>query len=354
MAQKRVTSKDVAKLAGVSRTTVSFVLNNVESIQISPETRQKVLQAAIELGYVPDAAAQSLASGRSKIIGLVLNRSPRHFATDAYITQVLNVLVTEARKHGMRLLLEIVEDNHPKETYLDLAISKRIDGIIFSGPRFDDLALQTLFDSGFPTVVMGKLPATQFPYVDIDNRAAAHQAAAHLFKLGHTAVACITNAALSYTAAAERVQGYRDALEEFGLPFDPALVRYGDFDPESGYVQMGQLLEQRPLPTAVFAASDVVAMGAIAAIKEHGLRVPDDIAVVGFDDVPLARYLDPPLTTIHLPTARMAQLASDIVSDLIQKKAPPEPFILLDTELVVRRSCGSDHPNKVISGDSPV
>jgi DNA-binding LacI/PurR family transcriptional regulator len=341
LSQKRVTSKDVARLAGVSRTTVSFVLNNVASAQISPETRQKVLQAAIELGYVPDAAAQSLASGRSKIIGLVLNRSPHHFVTDAYITQVLNVLVVEARKHDMRLLLEIVEDSHPKETYLNLAISKRIDGIIFSGPRFDDLALQTLFEYGFPTVVMGKLPGTLFPYIDIDNRAAAYQAVAHLLKLGHTRIACITNAALSYTAAVERLQGYRDALQDYHVPYDPALVRHGDFDPESGFVQMSSLLQQRPLPTAVFAASDVVAMGVIAAIKEHRLAIPGDIALVGFDDVPLARYLDPPLTTIRLPTARMAQMASDMVIDLIHRKEPKEKYVLLDTELVIRKSCGA-------------
>ena len=333
-----MTSKDVAKKAGVSRTTVSFVLNKVEGVKISKKTRMRVLQAAYKLGYVPDAAAQSLASGRSKTIGLILTRSPRQIASDTFLTQVLYGLINEVRLHDMRLLLEFVEDSHPRETYLDLVGSKRIDGIIFSGPRFDDKALQALLEYGFPTVLMGKLPDSAFHFVDIDNRAAARKAVTHLFNLGRTSIACITNANQSYTAAVERLQGYQEALEQFGLPYNADLVRYGDFDPESGYAQMSSLLKNGHHPEAVFVASDVVAIGAMAAIRERNIRIPEDIALVGFDDVPLARFLDPPLTTIRLPAAEMARLASKLVIQLIQGKQPENSQILLETELIVRES----------------
>lgn len=341
MASKRATSQDVANRAGVSRTTVSFVLNNVEGVQISTDTRQRVLQAAVELGYFPDAAAQTLASGRSMTIGLVLNRSPHQIVSDAYITQVLDVLVEEVRHHGMRLLLEIVEDSRPSETYLDLVRSKRIDGIIFSGPRFDDDALKALLEDNFPAVLMGKLPNSPFCFVDVDNRAAAYQATMHLIRQGYRDIACITNAAAIYTAAVERLQGYQDALRESNILYDDSRVRFGNFSPESGYEQMLALLKNSPFPRAVFVASDVVAIGAIAAIRELGLAIPQDIALVGFDDVPLARYLDPPLTTVHLPTREMSHIAIRTIMELIQGQQPEQSQVLLKTNLVIRKSCGA-------------
>jgi DNA-binding LacI/PurR family transcriptional regulator len=341
MPTKRATSQDVANRAGVSRTTVSFVLNNVEGVAISPETRQRVMQAAIDLGSFPDAAAQTLASGRSMTVGLVLNRSPHKIVSDTYITQVLDVLVDEVRQHGMRLLLEIVEDDRPAETYLDLVRSKRIDGIIFSGPRFHDEALNALLEDGFPTVLMGNIPGSPVCFVDIDNHAAACQATTHLIQQGHKDIACISNAPATYTAAVERIHGYQDALNEYGLTVDPARVRYGDFSPESGYEQMRALLETKPYPTAVFIASDVVAIGAVAAIREADLRIPEDIALVGFDDVPMARYLEPPLTTVHLPAQQLSRLASTMIMELIQGKRPAQPQVFLNTELIVRKSCGA-------------
>lgn len=338
MAGKRVTSKDVADYAGVSRTTVSFVLNNVEGVQISEETRKRVLDAAQALGYVPYAAAQSLASGRSKVIGLILSRSSRHIASDAYLTQILDGLTTQCNKHGMKLLLEIAENDHSPDRYLNLVTSKRIDGIIFSGPRADDLALQRLYDDGFPTVLMGKLPDTQFCYVDIDNKLSAFKAVNHLIDQGHKTIACITNATLSYTAARERLNGYKEALSKAKIKISENLIKYGDFDPESGYVQMNAILNNGVKPTAVFAASDVVAMGVMASIRERGLNIPEDIALVGFDDVLMARYVDPPLTTIRLPASKMARCAIEMVVQLINGKEPEQSQVLLNTELIVRKS----------------
>jgi DNA-binding LacI/PurR family transcriptional regulator len=293
------------------------------------------------MGYVPDAAARALASRRSQIIGLVLTRSPHHIASDGFITQIIDGLLEASRNYGMRLLIDIVETQHQKEAYLQLVRAKRIDGIILSGPRFDDEALQALEEDGFPTVLMGQLPGKKFYSVDVDNRASARMAVGHLLNLGHTRIACITNAPLSYTAASDRLEGYRDALLAAGLPYYESLVRFGDFDLDSGYTQMQSLFDVNPLPTALFVASDVVAIGAKAVIREHGLEIPRDIALVGFDDVPQARYMDPPLTTVHLPAFELAHQASEMLLQLIRGIYPPQRVVLLDTKLVIRQSCGA-------------
>ncbi len=339
---KRVTSQDVADQVGVSRTTVSFVLNKVPGSQISDDTRRRVVQAAEELGYVPDAAARALASRRSQIIGLVLARGHHHLASDAFITQILDGLIDIVRQNEMRLLTDIVEPQHQEGTYLELVRAKRIDGIILSGPRFDDEALQALEGDGFPTVLMGQLPNTSLYSVDVDNYAAARMAVAHLINLGHTRIACITNASTTYTAAAERLRGYTEEIEAAGLHFHEELVRYGDFDPKSGYEQMKSLLEINPIPSAVFVASDVVAFGAMAAIREHGLAIPNDIALVGFDDVPFAKYFDPPLTTMRLPAIELAREASKLIIKLLKDEQPAQRHVILSTNLVIRESCGSN------------
>ncbi len=341
MGAKRVTSLDVAKKAGVSRTTVSFVLNNVAGMQISEETRKRVLQAARDLGYVPDAAAQALASGRSKTIGLLLARRPHVIASDMFLTQVLEVLVREVNRQGMRLLLEVAEDFENRESYLKLVRSNSIDGIIYSGPLTEDAALYSLVEHGVPTVLMGTLPGSSYYSVDVDNRAAAQRATAHLISLGHKRLACLTNARLSYSAAVDRLQGFKDALAAAKLPVDYDLIRYGEFDPESGYFQMKYILDATPPPTAIFVASDVVAFGAMEAIRERGLRIPQDIALVGFDDVPVSRYIEPSLTTIQLPVVELARRACEMVVGLIHGEQPAQSQVLLNADLVVRRSCGA-------------
>lgn len=340
MCAQRITSRDVAKLAGVSRTTVSFVLNNVTDVQISEETRQRVLAAAQELGYEPDAAAQALASRRSQIVGLVIVRSTHQVSTDVFLNQMLNGLVAAVQANRLRLLVDIVEQEHQARAYLNLVRANRIDGLILAGPRVDDVALQDLVEQRFPTVLIGELPGAPFASVDVDNRAAACQAVAHLLSLGYTRVACLTNAPRMYGAPIERLLGYQDALEAAGLPYDEALVGYGDFDPDSGYRQMKQLLEVTPPIRAVFVASDVVAIGAIAAIRERGLRIPQDVAVVGYDDIPLAPYLCPPLTTVHLPAFDLGYQSIELLVRLIRRETLETANLRLPTSLVVRASCG--------------
>ena len=338
MGNKRVTSQDVADLAGVSRTTVSFVLNNVKGMNISSETRQKVLEAAESLSYIPDASAQALASRRTKAIGLVMTRSPHHIATDAFLPQIIGGLMDVVKERKLRLLMESVEVEHQDRAYLELARAKHIDGMILLTPRIDDAGLKKLEQVDVPTVLMGEIAGTNLYSVDVDNRLAAQKAVEYLIKLGHTRIACITNAPRNFTSGFDRMLGYKDALLTAGLSFDERLIRFGDFDPQSGYKQMKSLLSGR-LFTAVFVASDNVAIGAKAALREAGLRVPEDISMIGFDDIPWAQFSDPPLTTIRLPAQKLARTACVVLMDLLQGKEPPTRQQILDTELVIRKSC---------------
>ena len=339
MPKKRVTSQDVANLAGVSRTTVSFVLNDVKGFNISPETRQKVRDAAESLNYVPDATAQALASRRAKAIGLVMTRSPHHIATDAFLPQIIGGLMEVIKDNKLRLLIEYVEAEHQDRAYLELARSKHIDGMILLTPRLDDAGLKKLEQMDVPTVLMGEIEGSNLYSVDVDNELAARKAVRHLLELGHTRIACITNAPATYTAAPDRVRGYRNALSDAGISPDDSLIRYADFTPESGYAEMNSLLESGKQFTAVFVASDNVAMGVKAALIEAGKKVPEDISLVGFDDIPWAQYANPPLTTIHLEAQELARRASLVLMDLLKGKEPELKRQVIDTHLVVRKSC---------------
>jgi LacI family transcriptional regulator len=338
--RKRVTSKDVAEKVGVSRTTVSLVLNDVRGIQISHETRHKVIDAAKELGYVPDATAQALASRRTKAIGLVLTRTQHHIATDAFLPKIISGLLTIAKKQNIRILIDWVETEHQESAYFELARAKRIDGMILSTPRLNDTALKALESVDIPTVLMGSIAGSNLPFVDVDNTRAAEKATAYLIGLGHRKIACISSAQPEYTAAPERVGGYKNAMTKMDIPVNENLIRYADFDPESGYECMRSLLQNGESFTAAFVASDNVAIGAKSALRESNLRVPDDISLVGFDDIPWAKYSDPPLTTIQLPAESLAQSACTLLLDLIQGiETKGDNHIILETELVIRKSC---------------
>jgi LacI family transcriptional regulator len=280
-------------------------------------------------------------SSRAHNIGLVLTRNTHQIASDSFLTQILDGLIEKIRPQGMRLLIDIIEPEHQKEAYLQLVRAKHIDGIILSGPRFDDDALQVLMAEGFPTVLMGQVPGQDYYCVDVNNFNASRMAVHHLIQLGHRRIACITNANITYTAAAERLKGYRQALAEAGIPFDESLVRYGDFSLNSGYQQMNHLFESGAWFTAAFVASDEVAMGAKAAIREQGLRIPEDMAMVGFDDLPLAYYMEPPLTTVHLPAVDLSRHAIEMLIQLLTGKQLTKKQDILDTYLVVRQSCGA-------------
>jgi DNA-binding LacI/PurR family transcriptional regulator len=333
--RRRPTSADVAARAGVSRTTVSFVLNGRADVQIPPATWRRVEEAARALDYHPHGAARQLAGGQSLTLGLVLRQSAAQVAADALLSETLYGLAAAARSRGYRVLVEPLA---PEGTYAHLLLSQRTDGLVVSGPRADDEDLAQLVRQGFPIVLQGSRPDLDAPSVDVDNRAGAREAVKHLIRLGHRAIACITNAPLAYTASEERLAGYRDALRDAGLELDDTFVVEGAFDAASGHRAMSELLS-RARPTAVFVASDVVAFGVVRALRDAGLHVPEDVSVVGFDDIPLAEHFAPPLTTVRLPAHGLGAAAGQALIDRVAGR-PVASRTLLPTQLIVRESTG--------------
>ena len=345
MAERRrlPTSADVAARAGVSRTTVSFVINGRADASIPVETQRRVQAAALELGYHPHGAARQLAGGRSLTLGLVLRQSAEQVAADALLAETIHGLASAARADGYRVLIEPLAPGDG--TYAELLHSQRTDGLVVSGPRADDQELGALVAAGFPIVLQGSRPDLDAPSVDVDNRAGARAAVEHLLELGHRRIGCITNASLAYTAATERLAGYCDALEAAGIAYDQRLVIEGSFDAGSGHKAMAELLARSNDLTAVFVASDVVALGALGGLRDAGLRVPADVSVVGFDDIALAEHFDPPLTTIHLPARGLGKAAGQLLVERVAGRQVAQRT-LLPTQLVVRESTAAVGPGR--------
>ena len=341
MARSRPTQQQIAEEVGISRTTVSLVLNDVPDVHISPETRQRILEVAGRLNYYPDAAARRLASGKTCTIALVWHRGPDQTYRDAFLPGILQGITRAARHYGYHVLFHPIEPDESNGDYVELARSRHTDGIILSGPRTDDTHLLDLHREGFPLVLQGQLPGSNIPSVDVDNIHGAKAAVEHLLALGHRRVGTITNAPLTYISSRQRLEGYRQALEQASLPYNENLVQYGNFDEESGVVAIETLLELDNPPTAIFVASDMVAMGALRALHDRGLRVPEDIALVGFDDITAARFITPTLTTIHVPTFGLGWSAAELIIRIIEQDTPDKTQILLDTKLVIRDSCGA-------------
>ena len=334
MSTVRTTQRQVASEAGVSRTTVSLVLNDVPDAHISPETRRR-------LNYYPDAAARRLASGKTRTIALVWHRAPDRTYRDAFLPGLLEGISRAARHYGYHVLFRPVEVDEPNGAYVGLVRGRHTDGLILSGPRCDDSHVRGLYDERFPVVLHGWLGDVDIPSVDVDNVQGAMMAVEHLVKLGHRRIGMITNAPLAYAASRQRLEGYRAALVRAGIEADDGLVRTGNFDEESGYAAVKKLLALPEPPTAVFVASDMVAMGALRALHEKNVHVPEQVAVVGFDDITAARFITPALTTVHVPTFGLGWSAAELLIRIIDEDHPQEMQVRLDTELVVRETCGA-------------
>jgi LacI family transcriptional regulator, galactose operon repressor len=342
MPPRSPTSHDVARLAAVSRTTVSYVLNNSDSgIAISDATRQRVLDAARDLGYHPNAAARSLRRQRAGVVGLVTYDTSNRIGSNAFMWLVMDGVLSELGPTGTRLIVEAANDDRP-DPCVGLVREGHVDGLIVTGARPANTELRVLHADGTPIVLWGRLSGSDLPYVDIDNVAAARTAVEYLLDLGHTRIGCITNAPpVTDTAAADRLEGFRSALESRGLRVDESLVRSGHFDEQSGLAAMTSLLERTDRPTAVFVASDEVALGALKAARIAGLSVPGDLSIVGFDDLAVATFVEPALTTIRVPAREIGSVAARALLEAVSNSSSlHEPAQVLGTELIVRDSSG--------------
>jgi DNA-binding LacI/PurR family transcriptional regulator len=349
---RRVTTYDIAREAGVARSTVSHVLNNHPGVALSRQTRERVLAAARKLGYVANSAAQMLVTGRSQTIGLILSR-PDLISVDAFVPIMISGLNETCRTRGYRLLMDAIKDPANLDAYLDLAKSKRIDGLIVINPRKGDAALRKIIESKFPVLVFGSSGHPQENSIATRDGRASCQATMHLLTLGRRQIAHISYASLAYLPACSRLEGYRAALKTADLPFNKKIFAEGDFTCESGYRAMRQILASNARPTALFAGNDTIAIGAMRAVREAGLSIPEDFAVVGYDDIPVAAFTNPSLTTVRSYAFEQGKLLGEAAIELMEGKQIGSQQDVLPVELIIRTSCGAKAIG-TISSTSPL
>ncbi len=334
------TLEEIAKLAGVSRSTVSRVVNGHPNVR--EPVRERVWQVVRENGYQPHAAARSLVTRRTRIVGVIIPEAVTTLFTDPFFSHLLCGITQICNSHRYFLMLSLFNDPAgPEEMYRRVVRSGHLDGVVVASTRVDDPLITRLLLDRVPFVMVGRHPDDRISYVDVDNVASSRMAVEHLARLGHSRIATITGP-LNMTSGEDRLAGYQQALESQRLPVDEALVVEGSFSEASGAAAARRLLSQSV--TAIFAASDTMALGALKAIQEAGLRVPEDVALVGFDDLPVASALQPALTTVRQPIEQLGSMAADLLLSLLENP-PDEPApahrILLPSKLIVRESCGA-------------
>ncbi len=337
---RRITSCDIARAARVSQTTVSFVLNNTEGTSISAQTRARVLSTARALGYVPNSAARTLGSGKSRTLGLVLAHGDL-MSFDAFAPPLMFAISRVCNARGYKLLVDAVAPGAKRDAYFDLTRSKSIDALIVLNSNLEDEALIRLIESNFPVILFGSVGHPNENSICPNTWQAAERATQHLIELGHRRIAHITYAPARYVGSTERLKAYQRALDRAKLTLDDKLVAFGDFSMESGYLAMREILRRGKPPTAVFAGNDTIPVGAIAALREANLSIPGDVAVVGFDDLPIAAYTSPKLTTVTTQAAVQGEQAALAAIDLLNGQRIGRRDCNLSLELIVRDSCGA-------------
>lgn len=330
------TIHDVARQAAVSIKTVSRVLNRAESV--APATREKVLAVMAELDYHPNANARSLVLNSTQTISLCAIYNSNFVFSNPYFFEVFRGINEVCNRSGYSLLFQA----RPDCDYLEMAQNGRSDGLLLMCVRLEEQRLEKLLKSGFPFVLIGKDPADRrIPWVEVDDETGSYMATKHLLQLGHKTLGYL-GGPIQYVSSQKRRQGFERALAEYGLAADPDLiVSVPQPDETYGYQAMQQLLTNLRLPTAVAAFNDLMATGALRALAEKKVRVPEEIAVVGFDDIITAPHTNPPLTTIHQPAFDKGAIATQLLLKLIAGETVEDRHILLKPRLVVRKSCGS-------------
>ncbi|MGV9370856.1 LacI family transcriptional regulator [Micromonospora sp. BL1] len=330
---QRPTLEAVARLAGVSRATVSRVVNG--STTVAEPIRQAVRRAVEELGYVPNLAARSLVTQRTDSVALVLpEAATRVFSDDQVFPGIIRGAAQELEAADKQLVLMLAGSPAGHERVERYTTGRHVDGVLFASLHGEDPLPGRLARLGIPVVCSGRpLDGADVPYVDVDHEGGVSTAVQHLIANGRRRIATIAGPQ-DMVAGIERLIGYRSAITDAGLP---ELVAYGDFTRESGTAAMRELLAADPELDAVFAASDLMAHAALRALREEGRRVPEDVAVIGFDDIETAAYTEPPLTTVRQP---IVELGRSMTRQLLRIAAGEEveQALVLPTELVLRES----------------
>jgi LacI family transcriptional regulator len=329
-----VTMHDIAESAGVSVTTVSHVINQTRPV--SEKLRVAVRGAMEELGYQPNLVARSLRRGRTHTIGMVAPDS-----SNPYFAEIAHAVEAAAFAQGYSVILCNTQMDMAREAfYANVLLEKRVDGIIFVAAGDSAQQIRALQQRRQPIVLVDRdVQGVAADAVTMDNTRGARQAVEHLLALGHRRIACISGPS-AVTPSSRRIGGYTEALSAAGLPVDAELIVRGDFQFESGLRLADQLLDHPQPPTAIFASNDLMAVGVIHAVLRRRLRVPEDISVVGFDDIRLAAYINPALTTVAQPKELLGQTATRLLLERIDNPDWPPRVVTLETALVVRQSTG--------------
>ena len=329
-----VTVKQVARRARVSVATVSRVLNGKGSALES--TRQRVLKAAQALGYVPHYGARSLITRRTETLGVLL---PDLYGE--FYSEVIRGIDHAAGRRGFHVLVSSSHSDRAELSAVLGAMRGRVDGLLLMSPALDAVDLRTDLPAAVPVVLLNcRAVGTAYDSVNLDNYRGAAAMVAHLHAVGHRRIALMRGPTDNFDAR-ERLRGYRTALRRLGAYDGPGLELPGDFRESSGYEAARRLLGMAERPTAVFAANDSMAIGLLSALADSGVRVPQDIAVTGFDDIPVSRFLRPPLTTVHVPIAEMGTRAVELLLHQVQEGAARKGRReVMEARLVVRESCG--------------
>lgn len=335
------TIKDVARLAGVSKTTVSRVMNN--NSKVRPETKTEVLQAVRELGYTPNSIARALRTKKSEVVEVIIPREVEYVFSDPFFPEIIKGITTLLNLYNLNLRLVMSDsEREQREIYSSLLRSRHIDGVILVCSRFDDKQyILKLKRASLPCVLIGRFPLEKVNYVSCDNKQGAYRAVEHLINLGHRRIGFISGS-FDLIDGVDRFEGYKMALEKHNLEYDNELVIKGYWTREGGYEATWELLNRTKIPTAIFTANDQMAAGAVKAMRERGLQIPKDIAIVGFSDTQFASYIEPPLTTVREPTCQEGTAAAEMLVKLINSQEVKEPQVILPTKLVIRESCGYD------------
>lgn len=335
---QNLTLEEIGRRAGVSRSTVSRVINNHSSV--SPNVRRRVLKVIKETGYQPHAAARSLAAQRTRVIGLVVPRSVQAFFADPFFPRLIQGIAQACNAHEYTLSLFMFHTEAEEQDLYPRVLSRGlIDGVIISSSLDDDPLIPRLLDSNMPFVVHGRpLVSGAINYVDVDNTVGAHNVVAHLIRLGRRRIGHITGP-LNTAVGRDRRQGYINAHLARGLPVDEDLIEEGEFSETGGYLATRRLVDKGV--DAIFAASDMMAFGVLRRLREMDCRVPDDVAVVGFDDLEAAALTQPPLTTVRQPIRRAGITAVETLLDILENGADPVQRVVMPTQLIIRESCGA-------------